>query len=371
MVRKDPNNPNFIQAIVNNVTQYDGTTSGFGTLLIDAGSGQDEIDIQYVPANLAIETVERGASTVIVGKNGSLSGIQGYVDIVNPLDATAITLDDSADAANTTATIDHGGIYDLTPFPIAFSQADVSSLTIKGGTGQDIYNVDSTPNPGPDPIATTTIISGGYATVNIGKLGSAQGILGDLFIENPLYSTAVAIDDSADQQGRYVTLTQQASNLYSLTGMTPATVYYLGSRMSSVVLAGGSGNDAIAIGPSVDGIGLMTVSGGGGNNSLKIDDSQGTGLPTDLPDNAANVQSSIAYTVTSQDVSRTAGYGYSLPNGGGGGVSFTNVAYSGMASLELDGSDIGAAVSVTGAASPDRGQRRNRQRCFHARSVDG
>ena len=97
--------------------------------------------------------------------------------------------------------------------------------------------------------------------------------------------------------------------------------------MSTVVLTGGSGNDAFAIGPSLDGIGLMTINGNGGNNSLKIDDSQGTGLPTDLPADAANLQYSIAYTVTAQDVSRTAGDGYSGTNGGGGGVSFTQGRY--------------------------------------------
>ena len=357
VVRKDPNNPSYIEVLQNGATfpapgvRYDGPAN-FNIMEIDTYYGQDEVDIQDIPAGMEVHLVERGTGVVNVGKNGSLSGILGSLVIVNPTDATAITIDDSADAANRTATIDNSIISGLTAFPISYKPADTSSLTIKGGTGQNIYNVLNTPNAGPDPVTTTTIVGNGPATVNIGNNGSAQGILGDLIIQNPLNATSIAVDDSADQRGRNVTLSEQSSDLFSLTGLTPATVYYLGSVMSSVVLSGGSGNDTFAIGPSLDDFGLLTVNGGGGSNSLRIDDSQGTGLPTDIPDDASNVQYSISYALTGQDVSRTAGYGYSLPNGGAGGVSFTDVVYSGMASLEVDGSSAGAALSVTNTSVP-------------------
>ena len=123
----------------------------------------------------------------------------------------------------------NSSISGLTTIPIWYVTGGYFQPEILGGTGQNIYNVLSTPNAGPDPITTTTIVGNGPATVNIGKT-AAQGVLGDLIIQNPSYATAIAADDSADQQGRNVTLSEQSlPGLISLTGLTPATVYYLGS----------------------------------------------------------------------------------------------------------------------------------------------
>jgi hypothetical protein len=162
-----------------------------------------------------------------------------------------------------------------------------------------------------------------------------------------------------------------------VTGLSPTTFQYLPGSFSQLVLDGDTGgnvfniqgvgagthlaidggpNDVVNVGNTSNGLDdlhdLVTLNGTGGNVALVVNDVQGTGVPTNLPVDATNIQSSVSYSVTAQDVNRTAGYGYSTSNGGGGGTSFIDIVYQGIASLELKGSNLGATYDIASTAVP-------------------
>ncbi len=244
VLRLDPNNPAFLQALVNNVVQFDGSTAGFRKIGIFSGYGNDVIDIEDIPAGLIVETIEMDTSTVNVGKAGSLQGILGTLDVMNPMDLTYLVLDDSADSTDHTVTVSNSGVRGLAPGTedyldglIEYSQFDIGGLTIKGSSGSNTYNVLSTPNPGPFPIATTTIDCSGADIVNVGDANGVQDIQGFLIVNSALTDFVdLNLNDQADAIGRTVTLTSG-----SVSGLAPADIDYGPSALANLIVNGGTG----------------------------------------------------------------------------------------------------------------------------------
>jgi autotransporter-associated beta strand protein len=162
---------------------------------------------------------------------------------------------------------------------------------------------------------------------------------------------------SVDDFGLLHTATITYSNVASLeldTGSRTNFIYVDGTSTVTTIFAG-SGNVSIAVATlaeSLDGFLASLIVHGNTTDSLMIDDRQGTGIPPDLPAGATNPRSSISYRVTNGDVIRTARFDYSLPIGGGSGIRATDLAYQQIGSVELDGSNVGAAFSITSTAVP-------------------
>ena len=114
---------------------------GFGgghirNITVAAGVGASTINIQDLAADQILTVLGGGSDTVNVGKNGSVQGIQGTVNISNPPNFTTLNVDDSADVNFRSVFLDtfglggsSGAITGLAPGEINFKYADTRSVT--------------------------------------------------------------------------------------------------------------------------------------------------------------------------------------------------------------------------------------------------
>ena len=230
------------------------------TTTLDSGTGADTVNVLATSGALDIEG-QNGADTVNIGNAGNVQGIMGDVSVSNQNGLTALTVDDSKDAAARVARLTAAALTGLSPGNINFTQLDLSSFTINGGTGGNRFTVVNTPKNG---MMLTTQLNGGTGadtvtvqatsgplniqgqngadTVTVGNLGNTQGITGVVDVRNTLSFTALTIDDSADAVGRTVTISAT-----SVTGIAPAAITYLQADIRSLTVNGGSGGNAITV----------------------------------------------------------------------------------------------------------------------------
>ncbi len=389
VLRLDPNNSRFIQAIVNGNVEYDGPYSPFQTITIDGGLGKDSIDVEDVPAGIAVTTVESGASdgshgaAAVVGKNGSVSGIQGSVNVTDPPDYLTLTVDDSADPATPAVTVTNGEITGLAPGTIYYDQAEMSALNIETGTGRQTIAVQSTP----DNIfgITTTFTDHGPKTVVVGDNGNVQGIRGTLVFTNPPRSDSLDIDDSADRAtGHTVTIDTSTigGRVYGrIQGLAAGGTieFRIGDVNSPVQVQTGSGGNMVNVlatfaAISVIGHGLDTVTVGNGGSlqgiqgnvsvsdppsytALIVDDSADKSKPTLTMTNAeidglAPAGAKISYTQGDlRSLTVEGGIGgdieniQSIPDHGSTGSVVTSLVANGPVTV-----NVGNAGSVQGIA---------------------
>ena len=90
--------------------------------------------VQATTGPLTVEGQD-GLDSVTIGNAGSVQGVMAPVSVSNQNNFTALTVDDSADAVARAVTITAAAT-GLAPAAINFVENDLSSLTIKGGTGE-------------------------------------------------------------------------------------------------------------------------------------------------------------------------------------------------------------------------------------------
>jgi hypothetical protein len=214
--------------------------------------------------------------------------------------------------------------------------------------------------------STGTVSAASIGWLSIGRDLAGQvtvgGPLGTLSVGGNLSGSVTATTIGAVAVGQ--NLTGQVSASQTL-GTVSAGGTFTGSvsalTIQQAAVNGTPGNDTFVLTPSsatLNGstilsgtIGRLTVNGNGGNDSLTFDDSQGTGLPANIPAGATNPQSAISYTLSGQDLTRSASYSYSTPDGGEAGESYLDIAYRSIGSLELTAGTNGA-VDVEGTSVP-------------------
>lgn len=126
-----------------------------------------------------------GPDTINVTDGGSTQNINAPLTIQNAWGQDPVTVDDSADATARTVTLStappagdsdpFGTISGLSPAPITYEAADVSSLAVDGGSGGNTFNVAGTPTwtvggSGGTPITLNT--GAGADTVNLSGQGA-------------------------------------------------------------------------------------------------------------------------------------------------------------------------------------------------------
>ena len=137
ILQLDPNRSDYIQAIVNNVTEYDGPYSPFSSIVINGISGGDVIDVKDVPLGVAVTTIVgvpdgSQGTAVNVGKNHSVSGIKGTVDVTDPSDYVTLNIDASADVGtHDNMIVTNGAVSGLAPGTISYRQGDLAALNIQ------------------------------------------------------------------------------------------------------------------------------------------------------------------------------------------------------------------------------------------------
>src|SRR5262249_25636766 len=156
--------------------------------------------------------------------------INGSVTLTSPagLPSADLTIDDSTDSGmpEAAAVLDATSLTGLAPTVIHFGQANLSALTIKGGTVGQAFQVTDTPSDDFEATVTTidefashgggtvdvtgssdTLVIKGGILDHVGE-GNLQNISGDVFVENSTPNPAIhlIVNDTVDPAGRMVTL---------------------------------------------------------------------------------------------------------------------------------------------------------------------
>jgi hypothetical protein len=166
--------------------QANGQTANFAPGVISAidlnpGTGTNSEQVLFLPAGVPANINLAGANTISVGSaTTSLASVAGAVSILNPTGAspgaTSLTVDDSAstgdrsiNVSNSVVTVSDTSVITTVPTTVTYS-APLSALTVNGGSGNDTFQVDST------PAGTQTTLTTGMGTnsVFIGELGTSQ-----------------------------------------------------------------------------------------------------------------------------------------------------------------------------------------------------
>jgi hypothetical protein len=279
-----------------NVFNVQDTEPDFATTL-ESFSAADLINVLGTTGALTVYSASDNvfaSDTVNVGSGGSLQNIRGSVSLTTDIfSSAALNVDDSADptgrlvtmSANTSTST--GTVAGLTSSGavITYPLFGLSSLTVRGGSGNNTYNVLSTPGVG----SMTVNTGGGTDTVNINATsvplavntttapggggndqvylgttpGGMQGYLGAVTIFNSASRDQVFLDDSADTGGRTVTISSGG-----VTGLAPAAINFTASSVSTLLLAGGSGTNAYTVSGTPAATSVTLSAGSGTNNTL-------------------------------------------------------------------------------------------------------
>ena len=124
-----------------------------------------------------------------------------------------------------------GFVAGLAPAPIAYHYADTSSLHLTTNVWGDTIYVQETGVP--TYISTNyTGTYEGFDIVAIGDSSSIQGIVGPLFINNPIGYTEVNITDYAQTGARNANLSSFSNGAWgSITGLSPAAINFAWNDM--------------------------------------------------------------------------------------------------------------------------------------------
>jgi hypothetical protein len=353
------------------VNQVDviGTTSGT-TTTITSGSGSDDVQVAGIS-----ETLDAIPGQVIVQGNGQTSvtvddqytapsmGLIEYFFLGGQLDVIHEEYSGPF-LVPTTAQIGYSGLANLTVDAVQLSPYGLLNVDSTAGTSLLVLNtgiigtvVVGGTSGALDRIGAV-VVNGGPGVALVIDDASSTGLPPD--VPSDITSSQVSIAyrlaggtvsrtagwgySTPDGGGGGASLADIAYNgvaTLELDGSAVGAAYAVADTAVPATIKGGTGPDSFRVGDSLDGIDSLTIGGGGGQDTLQIDDTRGTGLPPGLPSGTSNVNSSISDTVTDQDVIRTASYGYSTADGGGGGSSSLDISYQSIAALTLDGGAAG------------------------------
>ena len=257
-------------------------TPGSAVTTLDTGTAGSFVYVAATGAGTLDINCQGSSDSVTLGQGGPpIAGMQdlfGTINVTNVLDNAGsidLTLDDSADTTGQTATLDDNGttgsVTGLSPALITYTDADINSLTINGGEGFNVFNVNATSGDYPTTLNTGIAYvqvnvfatgnnalditcqseSGSQCTVTLGVLAGfgMQDLNGTISINTVVYGTPMGpmtsfldlvLDDSLDPTGQTATLTDNGTT-GTLTGLAPATITYPDAGIHSLTIDGGDG----------------------------------------------------------------------------------------------------------------------------------
>ncbi len=374
------------------VTITKGTSSVSSLTFNSTGQGNTyNLEGSAAPVTVENTSAVPGSDTVTLGNAGNTLQLFGSISISNSVGLTNLTVNDSADTTGRTANISSTQLTGLThPTPLTVSSityANLSALTIDGGSGGNTFNVTGTPagitttinsGTGAD---TTTVDStgnissqcaldingqGGADTVTLGNAGNTQNLLGSISISNTGGLTNLTVNDSADTTGRTANL---SSTL--LTGLTPHSAYpnnddIVYANLSALTIDGGTGGNIFFVTGTPAGI-TTTINSGTGTDSTTVDAS-GSGGTLDIngqsgadlvtlgnAGNAQNLLGTIAVlnpggstNLTVSDYADTTARTVNVSATQLTALTPATINYANLSSLEIDGGTGGNTFNVTG-----------------------
>lgn len=382
--------------------EYADTSS----MTVNTGSGANTINVLGIGAlplggatNLVGNSDDPrsgGGDTINVGNGGSVQGIAGTLNIEDPPSYDVVNIDDSADTTGRTATLSTlgtnpndsqggsdpwGQVVGLAPGHINYEYTDITSLTVRTGSGGNTIHVNATGVP--TSIVGHAPVFGPDDTIDVGN-GGMQDIASSLSLENPSGFDAINVNDNSDTVARTVTLRTLGTNpgdsqgntdtWGQITGLAPAPITYEYADTHSLGVTLGVGGNTVNVqatgvpttllGGAVPIIIILPPTGSriippflhGGPNTINVTNAGSTqgiaspltienswGLNTVTVDDSADT---IARTVT---LGTAAPAGDSDPFGTVSGISPGTITYESadVSSMTIDGGSGGNTFNVS------------------------
>jgi hypothetical protein len=269
-----------------------------GPVTVHGGSGTNAITFndRYNTANITYtitdSSVTRTGSALISFTNARTSffggsGNDGYhivgaistlVNLYPGSGSNTVTIDDGSNTADTTYTVTASAVTWTGSGPINLN-GSFTSLVLTGGSGDNSYNVQSTPSGSSTTLNTgggvdtvnvhgtaglLTINGAGRGTVAISNGASTLGGIGHVIINEPSNSAAVTVDDSGSAGSTTYTLT--STQVAAAAWPNFLLVY---NNLASLNLKGGSGDDSFAV-ESTASATATTITAGSGSNRFDL-----------------------------------------------------------------------------------------------------
>jgi hypothetical protein len=299
-------------------------TSTHDSIVIYGGSGGLTTNILAVVRPLTLFGGHDFDAVNIGDLNHPLQRIQSPLDIENPPEYNVVTIDDRADGAFRTGTIDVIAPIQFTSYErvrvqgaaeMDFKVADTRSVTLRTGRGGSLINVLATAafygGQGTTVEGNTPFPQPPNDTVNVGSGNTYASILGPLAITNLPNWTHVNINDgsdNADHNGQGLNPPIMVLTATSLTGLSPGAISFGPNDLASLAINVGNGNNIYTIdntqASTVPGGNLTTLNTGAGNDIINV---EGTAAGTATTVNTGNGDNTVNLSPTAQNLTTLAG----------------------------------------------------------------
>jgi hypothetical protein len=206
----------------------------FAAIQIDASSLKNTINLESTPALTTRILVGNADTSVVLGNAGNAQNVQGYVSIdrAGPLCRFDLRIDDSADRLNHTGaravTVSdandtaHGRITEAAGAVVDYVYC--GWVTLQTGRGPNDVNVLASRSgrlnlEGNSPLTTVTLGNAGH---------TLEDLQTEVWVNNPLYSTTLILDDSADSGNRSVAVdaATDVPGYGELGGLNPDGIFF-------------------------------------------------------------------------------------------------------------------------------------------------
>ena len=321
---------------------------------LDVMTSQAADDVLVRSTAVPTTVFANGGDAVWVGNGYTVQGIRASLSFAPTGHAASITVNDSADFTVRDVILDaksigvgsqilQGTITGLAPADITYFSSSTSDLSVWTGGGVNRVYVRGTAVP-------TSVIASNRDKMYVGNLdNSVQDIQAPLTFAPMGFAASITVNDSADPETRNVTL--DAEDVGSgfikgtISGLAPADISYFNRSTGSVSITTGTAADTVNVGAgALDSIrGAFTVNGGGGTNTMTIDDSA----------SPAPLVGPSTYVVSAKSVQR---------------LGTASITYSGMSQVLLKGSNTASTYDIIGARGRpgvDHGRGRGRRVRLH------
>ncbi|MEZ6073496.1 MAG: hypothetical protein R3C10_25275 [Pirellulales bacterium] len=214
-----------------------------------------------------------GIDTVNIGFTvDGARNIQGDIEVQNDPSYTIVNVDDTNDVFTRNIAVDLSGqfgwVTGLAFATIYWDNADIQEIHLTTGGGDDVINVLR---------SSEHLVfhnSNGRDHVNVGNnVNGMQSITGTVEIDpNPFaVFTEVVLNNAADSVGRNVNWSASGGD-FVISGLPFADFRYDYASVIYLSVLGGTGNDNFTMTAFNDDIAYTEVNGGGGFDTLTIDD---------------------------------------------------------------------------------------------------
>jgi hypothetical protein len=285
----------------NNLT-VTGTGAGYVTAL-QCGADGDTVNVQVTTGELDIVgdgTFLLGAlafgTTVEVGSNGSVQGINGAVSVTDRTGVTGVTdlsVDDSADPTGRQVTVTNRAVTALAPAPITYQPDALSSLTVttgspNTGTWADFSDITVLDTPsartrlnvgtnfglnnggvyvagttGPLDVYRHSTLASQAVRVEVGNSSptgdgsTLANVKGPVSFYDTAPKTWVVIEDASDTVHRSVTFSDHDVSFGA--GLSAVVNYQASGMLAGPWVAGGVGGTAFTVTGTAPGVGVSLL----------------------------------------------------------------------------------------------------------------